>query len=154
LTIFTQTLEVTNGAQIRSSSQFNPALNPGDIVAVPSGSAGTITIQGVAGPAQSVMVDGVGSGVLTNTVGTGAGGNINIIANNVTVQNSGTLSAATTGTAPSATGGTILLKADTVNLNSGGTMTASSTGPGAAGQISVQGLASPAQSILIDGSGS
>ena len=154
LNITTQTLEVTNGAKIRSSSSFNPALFPGDIVAIPSGAAGTVTIQGQSGPAQSVLIDGVGSSVLTNTEGTGAGGSINISTSSLTVQNGGTLSAATSGTAPSAIGGTITVNANTVNLASGGTMTAASSGPGASGEVVVQGLTSPAQSILIDGSGS
>jgi filamentous hemagglutinin family protein len=154
LNILTQNLEVTNGAQIRSSSRFNPFPQPGVAPIVPSGAGGSINIQGLSGPAQSVLVDGTGSGILTNTQGTGTGGSINITTNSLTVQNSGTLSAATSGTAPSATGGAILVKADTVTLNSGGTMTATSTGPGAAGEVIVQGLASPTQSILIDGTGS
>jgi len=156
LNISTQTLEVTNGAQIRSSSSFKPGLFPGDVNVgnIPSGGAGTITIQGQAGPAQSVLVDGAGSSILTNTAGTGAGGSINISTNSLTVQNGGTLSAATSGTAPSAKGGTILVNANTVHLNTGGTITASSSGQGASGEVVVQGPASPAQSILIDGSGS
>jgi hypothetical protein len=47
----------------------------------PSGSAGNITIQGLASPAESVLISGIdenfnSSGVFTNTQGTGAGGNI------------------------------------------------------------------------------
>jgi len=113
-----------------------------------------VTIQGLSGPAQSVLVDGQGSGILTDTVGSGAGGSINISSHSLTVRNGGTLSASTSGIEPSATSGTDLVKADTVTLASGGTMTAASSGPGASGEVVVQGLASPAQSILIDGSGS
>jgi filamentous hemagglutinin family protein len=145
-------LQLTNGGFIASRSNFGFNLDTGLPVDVPpSGPAGTVTIQGLAGPAASVLIDGAGSGILTNTEGTGAGGNINILTQSLTVQNGGTLSAATSGTAPSASGGTILVKADTVTLASGGTMTAASTGSGAAGEVIVQGLASPAQSILIDG---
>ena len=153
LNIFTESLQITNGAQVRSSSRFNPLPPPGPPV-VPSGAAGIVTVQGLAGPTQSVLIDGHGGGIFTNTEGTGAGGSMNISAQSLTVQNGGTLSAASSGTAPSASGGTILVKADTVNLNTSGTMTATSTGAGAAGQVTVQGLASPAQSVTIDGVGS
>jgi large exoprotein involved in heme utilization and adhesion len=155
LNISADTVQVTNGGQI-SSATFQ-GIDPltGQLSGVlPTGSAGTVSIQGHGGPAESVLIDGAGSGIFTNTQGTGAGGNINILANTLTVQNGGTLSAATSGTAPTATGGTILVKADTVTLTAGGTMTAASTGPGASGEVVVQGLASPAQSVLIDGAGS
>jgi len=143
LNILADTIQVTNRGQITSGSPFPVA-----------GSGGTININGLTGPASSVLIDGAGSGIFTNTVGTGAAGNTNITAQSVTIQNSGTITAATSGTAPSAIGGTILVKADTVTLNTGGTMTAASTGAGASGEVIVQGLASPAQSILIDGAGS
>jgi hypothetical protein len=161
INITTQTLELVNGAQITSSTVSGRQ-------GIPSGHGGTVTIHGLSGPADSVLIDsagsgfftpfqspGVGSGIFTDTQGTGAGGNINILSNNVTLQNGGTLSAATSSTAPGAGhGGTILVQANTVNMTTGGHMTASSTGTGAAGQITVQGLASPAQSVLIDGAGS
>ena len=76
LNIFTENLEVTNGAQISSSSRFNPI--PDDPITIPSGAGGTITIQGFASPAKSVQIDGAGSGIFSNTEGTGPGGNINI----------------------------------------------------------------------------
>jgi large exoprotein involved in heme utilization and adhesion len=154
LNIWTQNLEVINGAQIRSSSRFNPFPNPIDGVITPSGAGGTITIEGLSGPAQSVLIDGAGSGIFTDTQGIGAGGNISLNANSVTLKNGGTLSAATSGTAPSATGGTITVNANQLQLNSGGLITASSTATGASGEVVVQGLASPAQSILIDGAAS
>ena len=159
--ISTQTLELTKGAQIISGALSGRQ-------GLPSGNGGTVTIHGLSGPADSVLIDsagsgfftpvgspGVGSGIFTNTQGTGAGGNINVLANTVTLQNGGILSASTSSTIPGAgQGGTILVQANTVNLATGGHMTASSTGTGAAGEITVEGLASPAQSILIDGSGS
>jgi filamentous hemagglutinin family protein len=118
------------------------------------GTAGTVTIKGTSGPAQSVLIDGTDSGIFTDSQGIGAGGNIGLFANSVSLHNGGTLSATTSGLASSATGGVITLDANTVTLKSGGTMTAASSGAGAAGDITVQGPASPAQSVLIDGSGS
>ena len=148
-------VSITTSAKITGSSSIRlTAANPGEVVPPLSGNAGNVTIQGLASPVQSVLIDGVGSGVFTNTQGTGAGGNILVNGNSVTVQNGGQLSAATSGTAPSATGGTITVNANTVTLASGGTMTAASSGPGASGEVVVQGLASPVQFILIDGTGS
>ena len=111
-------------------------------------------MHGINSPAQSVLIDGSGSGISTTTRDNGTGGSINISAQSLTVQNGGTLTAATSGTDSSATGGVITVNANTITLTTGGTMTAASTGAGAAGDITVQGLASPANSVLIDGSGS
>lgn len=155
LNISAVNLQLTNGGQIASKSRLGIDPQTGlPLDTRPSGPAGTVTIQGLTGPADSVLIDGAGSGISTTTVGTGAGGSINISVHSLTVQNGGTLSAASSGTAPSATGGTILVNADTVTLATGGTMTAASTGLGASGEVVVQGLASPAQSIVIDGAGS
>ena len=96
-----------------------------------------MTIQGLSSPAQSVLIDGKDSGVFTSTVGTGAGGNINILANTLTLQNGGTLSAATSGIAPSATGGTITVDANEVQVNSGGLITAATTGAGVGGSVNI-----------------
>jgi len=155
ISIVADTLQLTNGGKLQSGSTLAPPFVGFDPGITPSGAGGTITIQGaMSSTAQSVLIDGAGSGVFTNTEGTGTGGNILVSANSISLQNGGTLSAATSGTEPSAVGGTILVKANTVTLNTGGTMTATSTGAGPAGQIAVQGIASPAQFILIDGSGS
>src|SRR5205823_1360251 len=87
---------------------------------------------------QSVLIDGQNSGIFTNTEGTGAGGNIFINANTVTLQNTGTLSAATSGTASSAVGGTITVDApNTVTMTNDAHITASSTGPGNAGNTQI-----------------
>ena len=127
--IKTNSLTVQNGGQIASSSVI--------VDDIPAGSAGNITIQGLASPAQSVLIDGAGSGIFTNTQGTGAGGNIVLTANTVTLQNGGTLSAATSGTAPSATGGTITVEANQVKLTNGGLITASTTRAGDGGSITI-----------------
>ena len=103
-----------------------------------AGNAGTVTIQGLNSPANSFLIDGAGSGVFTNTEDTGAGGNISVNANTVTISNGGTLSAKTSGTAPSATGGTITVEAPTsVSMTNGGSITASSTGSGNTGNIQI-----------------
>ena len=86
----------------------------------------------------SVVIDGAGSGIFTNTEGTGAGGNMNLSAQSVTIQNGGTISASTSGIEPSATGGNISVSAgQSVTLNNGGSITASSTGPANAGNITI-----------------
>jgi len=131
-------IQVTDGAIISAKSMG-------------SGAAGNVTIEGAASPAQSVLIDGAGSGIVTTTSSTGAGGNISISAQTFTLQNGGTLSAKTSGTAVTATGGDITVRANQVEIKDGGVMTAQSTGVGDAGNITVQGLASPAQSIRVAG---
>jgi filamentous hemagglutinin family protein len=153
LTIEADDVQLTNGGQLRSGSVIGRDPLSGEPTN-PSGHGGTITIQGPSGPSASVLIDGAGSGIFTNTEGAGPGGNTNISTQSLTIHNSGTISAGTSGTASSATGGTISVKAGTVTLDSGGTMTAASTGAGPSGEVVVQGLASPAQSLFIDGSGS
>ncbi|HEU4686046.1 MAG TPA: filamentous hemagglutinin N-terminal domain-containing protein [Nitrospira sp.] len=146
LNVFTETLQLTNGGSLTSGSHIQS-----DGLGLPSGPGGAVLVQGLAGPAHSILIDGNGSGIFTNTEGTGAGGNANILAQSVTIQNGGTISAATTGTAPSAVGGNIAISTGHLNMNTGGTITASTTGPGNAGNVTIQGLAGPAQSVLIDG---
>lgn len=154
LNIFTDDLEINGGAQVSSSSLFNPFPFPGDPIETPAGDAGSVTVRGLASTARSILIDGEGSGIFTDTQGTGAGGNINILTQSLTVQNGGTLSAVTSGTASTATGGAITVNGNAVTLDTGGTMTATTTGQGAAGQIDLQGLGSPAQLLSIDGAGS
>ena len=97
ITINTQNLSLTSGSKLNSS-----------ILSGSSGHGGSITIEGLASPAESVSIDGAGSGLFSNTRGTGTGGNIVVDANTFTIQNGGTISASTSGTAPSATHGTLL----------------------------------------------
>ena len=73
----------------------------------------------------------------TNAEATGAGGNIHLFANSVTLQNGGTFSAATTGTAPSATGGTITVNAEHVAVNSQAVITADTNGIAPAGMVDI-----------------
>ncbi len=127
ITLNTANLEVRSGAQITSSSSAPESS--------PTGNAGTVTVQDLASRAQSVLIDGPGSGIFTDTQGTGVGGNILINANSVTLQNGGTLSAKTLGTVSTATGGTITVDAaNTITMNSA-SITAKSAGVADAGSI-------------------
>jgi len=157
ISLTSPSVEITNGAQI-SSSAFQAGnagaivLNTGDVLLsaggqlsssssffapglIPTGAAGTITIQGLASPAESGVIGGGGSGISTETQGAGAGGNIRIAANSVRLQDGGALSAATSGTAASATGGMITVNAKTVGLSNGAIITADTSGPAPAGDI-------------------
>jgi len=144
ITVNAGMINVNSGASISSSSGFNVGVG-GFLVG--NGAGGTVTVNAT-GP---VTIADQGSGIFTDTQGAGAGGNIFVNADSVTLQNGGTLSATTSGLEVTATGGTITVEGNTVQLNSGGTITAQSTGSGNAGNITVQGLASPAQSVFISG---
>jgi filamentous hemagglutinin family protein len=116
--------QVTNGAQISANSSG-------------TGNAGNVILQGPASPAQSVLIDGTRSGIFTDTHDTGAGGNISVDSNSVTLQNGGTISAATSGTSSSATGGTITLNAEQVTVNTQAVITADTNGIAPAGTIDI-----------------
>ena len=119
----TQQLTVTGGSKVTSSTFHN-------------GAGGTITIEDTNSPAQSVLIDGSGSGLFTDSQGTGKGGSISVNTNTVTLQNGGTLSAKTSGTEATATGGSITVNTtDRVTMTGGASITASSAGPGDAGNI-------------------
>jgi large exoprotein involved in heme utilization and adhesion len=125
-----QSVSMSNGAAISTSST-----GPGN--------AGNITLQGLASPANSVLITGMDenfnpSGIFTDTQGTGAGGDIFVNANSVTLQNGGTLSASTLGTEPTATGGAITIDAETLSMD-GATITAGtlSDNTGRAGDVTI-----------------
>jgi filamentous hemagglutinin family protein len=136
LIIKADSLQITDGGQVTSgSTQFRRA---GIVLSPPTGSAGNMTIQGRGGPMISLTIDGPVSGIFSNAEGTGAGGNLSVTTQSVSVNNGGTISAATSGTTPSATGGSISISATQgVSLNNGGAITASSTGPANAGNIAI-----------------
>ena len=145
ISINTNSLQITSGGQITSNSrnvvmeflsEF-PEFTEFFPVTGPAGKAGTVTIQGLASAAESVVITGAGSGIFTETRAEGAGGNIFMNANAVTLQNGGMLSAATLGTAPTATGGTITIDANQVQVSSGGLITASTSGAGAGGSVNI-----------------
>ncbi len=138
LTLFTDNLQLTTGGQLRSGSTPNPFASPNRPREIPTGAGGTITVQSPTGPSQSIVIDGGGSGIFTDTQGAGAGGSLNLSAQTVTIQNGGTLSASTSGPEPTATGGQISVLANqAVSLSAGGSMVANSTGPANAGNISI-----------------
>jgi filamentous hemagglutinin family protein len=93
LTVNSNSVRLLSGGQLTSSSSID--LAPGS--PLPAGSAGTITIQGLASPAPTLHIDGSTSGISTTTQGTGKGGNISINANSVTLQNGSHISSSSTG---------------------------------------------------------
>lgn len=140
LNLAVDTLHLLNGGQLRSGNTI-PTQSPGaPLLPVPSGAGGTISIQGESGPANSVLIDGQASGIISGTQGTGPAGNIDLTAHTVTLQNGGTIFASTTGRASSATGGSILIHAtDQVSLANQASIRAGSTGTtaGNAGDITL-----------------
>jgi filamentous hemagglutinin family protein len=133
----TGSLAVSSSGQINSGSVKRTQLFfEGEDVPAPTGAAGTITVKGLASPAQSVLIDGSGSGVFTDTQGTGAGGAIRVETNTLTMQNGGTLSASTSGTDPAAIGGDIRLSVpQSLTMTDQALITTTSSGPANAGSI-------------------
>ncbi|MDP1946002.1 MAG: filamentous hemagglutinin N-terminal domain-containing protein [Nitrospirota bacterium] len=115
-----------------------------------SGAAGSVTIEGTASPAQSIRIEGVGSGLFTETQGTGKGGDMTVWANQVQLTDGATISSKTTS---SGNAGDIILKINELRIDGGATITAASTGSGNAGTVTIQGINSPANSVLIEGAG-
>jgi filamentous hemagglutinin family protein len=97
LKIFADTLQLTDGSQIKSGSTFAPPFGRLPQGIVPSGPGGTITITGQEGSTRSVLIDGAGSKIVSDSNGTGVGGNIFVSANSVTLQNGASISASSTG---------------------------------------------------------
>jgi len=108
-----QSVSISNGASVSAST--NGPGNAGNILvkandialtgggtmsaaSTGAGNAGAVTIQGLNSPANSFVVDGVGSGVFTTTSATGSGGNITINADAVALQDGAHLSSSSTGT--------------------------------------------------------
>ena len=122
----TQTLTVLSGGLIGARAR-----------PLSTGNAGNITVQGNSNnPAQSIFIDGTGSGIFSTAEGTGAGGNTVVNANTVVLQNGGTLSATTSGAETTATGGSITVTTtDHVTMTSGASITAKSEGLADAGKI-------------------
>lgn len=156
ITAWSHELDLTDGATIssRTTGQMAGAGDAGNILikadditisggatitaaSTGTGSAGTVTIQGANSPAQSLVITGAGSGVFSDTSGTGAGGDILAISDSVLITNGGTLSAATSGTEASAVGGTIGVEATAVRIENGGLVTAASSGAANGGDIAI-----------------
>lgn len=136
LSLFTDHLQVTDGARILSGSLVNPLLGE-----IPAGRGGAINIKGFTDPDTTrVRIAGSDSGIFTDTHGSGAAGDLHVKATSMILQDGGTISATTTGTSHTATGGSISVHAtDQVTLTNGASIRASSTGPAAgnAGNISL-----------------
>jgi filamentous hemagglutinin family protein len=77
-------VSIQNGAQISASSSG-------------TGAAGTVTVESVSSQAQSILIDGSGSGIFTTTSSTGTGGNITVDANAVNMTNGASITASSTG---------------------------------------------------------
>jgi filamentous hemagglutinin family protein len=134
LSLFTDNLQLTDGGRLLSGSLINPVIEE-----IPSGRGGFVGIEGLKNPGTSVLIDGPESGIFTNTEGTGAGGNVNLTANSVTLQNGGKISAESIGTSSTATGGSIMIRAtDQVTLTNSASITASTSGPGDAGNVTIR----------------
>jgi filamentous hemagglutinin family protein len=97
LTIVTDTLQITDGGRLDNGSTAAPLFGGLPQGHIPSGAGGTISITGQGGAARSVLIDGAGSTIVSSSEGVGAGGNISVNANSVTLQNSATISASSTG---------------------------------------------------------
>ena len=174
LNIVADNLQLTKGGQLQSGSVVGliptgpppcPVCPPAFQVVFPTGPGGTINIQGSSGPITSVLIDGAGSGIFTNSQGSGPGGNTNITAQSLTIQNGGVVSAQANGSGP---GGLVNISTDNLQLINGGQLTSGSvqgvvTGQnplngqplpspsGAGGEIIIQGLTAAAGTVLIDG---
>jgi filamentous hemagglutinin family protein len=135
LSLFTDNLQLTDGARLLSGSHVNPLTGES-----PVGRGGAINIEGLNNPGAAVHIAGGESGIFTDTQGSGAAGDISVKATSLMLQNGGTISAKTTGTSHTATGGSIIVNAtDQVRLTKGGSITASSIGTAAgnAGDITL-----------------
>jgi len=129
LTVNTNFLSITNGAQI-SASTFG------------KGNAGSLTVK-----AQNINLDGSFSGLFAQTEGTGAGGNLTINTNSLTVTNKALISARNLeGTGA---GGNLTINTNSLTATNKAQISASTFGDGNAGSLTVK-----AQNIALDrGSG-
>jgi filamentous hemagglutinin family protein len=140
----------TGSLSMGTGSQINSGTNS-------SGQGGNITITASDTIAMSgTLSTGQSGGIQSRSVGTdldaGSGGNIAITAGqSVSISDGASVSASTGG---SGNAGNILVKANDISISGGGTITAASTGSGNAGTVTIEGPNSPANSFLIDGTGS
>jgi large exoprotein involved in heme utilization and adhesion len=144
LNILTQNIHLANGGQLRSSSTIGLA-PPGQEPPLPSGSGGTVIIQGLASPADSIVIDGAGSGIFTDAQGTGAAGSITLAGTQLNITSGGRIEASTSA---QGSGGTINIMTDNTTIsgvsNDGQThsgifsgTTGTDPGAGAGGAISL-----------------
>ncbi len=119
------TVHVRSGGSVKSSTSS-------------TGKAGTITINGETGGSGSVFISGMGSQVSTESNGmgvdAGAGGAIDIYADQLVVENGGNVTASTSS---GGDGGPIAATANTVHVRSGGSIKSSTSSAGKAGTITI-----------------
>jgi filamentous hemagglutinin family protein len=164
-----QNLSLTGGSQITSQTRGLNTSGNGGIVSIMAGNAVSLSGNGTAIQTGTAFTSAGNAGLiqmstgsltvsdgalLASTSATGATGNagrVNVSANQITVQNTGSIQTSTGG--PGA-GGNILLNANQVALQSGGTLSAKSSGAGKAGNVTVAGLNGQTPSVQITGNGS
>jgi filamentous hemagglutinin family protein len=111
ITVNAGSMNVSGGASISSSSGLNLGLGTG--FQVGNGAGGMVTVNAT-GP---VTIADQGSGLFSSTAGTGAGGNIHLSANSVTLQNGGQISSSSSGTG----------RAGDITINAGNQLTMTSS---------------------------
>jgi filamentous hemagglutinin family protein len=82
----------TNSLTLSGQSQINSSTPEASL-----GNGGPVTIQNLSSPANSVTIDGLGSGIVTETNGEGTGGSVTVWANQVLLSNGASVSASSTG---------------------------------------------------------
>jgi filamentous hemagglutinin family protein len=130
-------LTLQDGAQIRSQSG-NVAATSGQPL-VGSGNGGSVIFT----VADSLLITGSNSAVSTNTFGNGNAGSISLSANQVNVQNGGSVTSESGGTlagqffAGTGNAGEITLSTPTLTMADGGAISVKTSGGGNAGNISL-----------------
>ncbi len=148
-------LDVQNLSLTGDGARINTRSIPTNISGIPPKSGGgVILIQGINGPgsvADSVILDGVGAGLITETAGDGTGGDLSIHARQVAVNNRARLSASSGGVGDA---GLITLNLNALELTGGARIDSSTTATGAGGTVTIQGLTgdgSDASMVVING---
>jgi large exoprotein involved in heme utilization and adhesion len=130
ITITAENLLLDGGAQIDSSTTSG-------------GAGGTVSIT----TAENIIIAGSSTRLTSDaTRGNGKGGNITLVAKNITVRDSASVTAATGGKGDA--GNVTLTALDQLLLQSAGTVTTSTSGSGKGGTITIQ-----AGQVLLDGPG-
>ena len=151
------TVGFTNGASVLSST----GLDFTTFMRVGSGNGGNVTVQGLGGvgsPADLVAFSD-SSNITSNTFGPGKGGNAELTAGTVTMQNGSSISTLSTG--GDGVGGDVVLNVGTGSLTGGASILSqtdnSTPGAGVGGNVIIQGLqgaGSAAESIDLSGDSS
>ncbi|MEW6246876.1 MAG: filamentous hemagglutinin N-terminal domain-containing protein [Nitrospirota bacterium] len=140
ITLNVRTLTAQNNAHISSSSTGVDLNGDGTLDVLATGDAGSVTIQGLASPADSVSL--TNSAVLTSAAGTGAGGSITVDTRNLALTNA-TVSASVKdvpegGDPPTGLGNITLTASQETTLSDGTVISAESTGTRNAGTVTIR----------------